>query len=56
MKAAKIFMDATTDSKSHLTINNQENNFIQINGLTITQAAIKNLSPEKLQKLQDIIE
>ena len=56
MKAAKIFMDATTDSKSHLTINNQENNFIQINGLIITQESIKNLSPEKLQKLQDIIE
>jgi len=56
MKAAKIFMDATTDATSHLTINNQENNFIQINGLTITQESIKNLSPEKLQKLQDIIE
>lgn len=54
-KAAKIFLDATANSTAKLTVNNQQNNFIQINELVITQESIMKLSEEKLEKLREII-
>jgi P pilus assembly chaperone PapD len=55
MRAAKIFLDATGGSSNQITVNNQQNNYIQVNGLTITQDFIKNLSADKLQRLQELI-
>ena len=55
MRAAKIFMDVTSD-KPLLSIQNQQNNYIQINGLVITQEQIKSLPADKLQKIQEMID
>jgi hypothetical protein len=54
MRAAKIFMDATTDAPP-LTIKNQQNNYIQVNGIVITEEQIKNLPLEKLAKIHEIV-
>jgi hypothetical protein len=54
MRAAKIFIDAT-DDKPLAAIKNQQNNYIQLNGLIITEEQIKNLPPDKLKKIQQIL-
>jgi DNA-binding transcriptional regulator YhcF (GntR family) len=36
-------------------VNNTQNNYIQINGLTITQNALDNLNSEQLEQLQSIL-
>jgi len=47
-------MDVTS-YKPPLTIQNQQNNFIQVNGLMITQKQIKNLPADKLKKIQEMM-
>ena len=53
MRAAKIFIEATED-KLFVTIKNQQNNYVQINGVMITEERIKNLPSDKLQKIEEI--
>ncbi len=56
MRAAKIFMDATNGPMVNIsTIHNQQNNFIQVNGLVITEDQVKGLSPDKLNIIREII-
>jgi hypothetical protein len=54
MRAAIIFMDATSDTLL-LAIKNQQNNYIQVNGVVITEEQIKNLPMDKLAKIQEIV-
>jgi hypothetical protein len=53
MRAAKIFMDATGDRPS-LMVHNQENNYIQVNGIMITEEHVKSLPVDKLEKIREI--
>jgi hypothetical protein len=53
MRAAKIFMDATGDRPS-FTVQNQQNNYIQVNGIMITEEQLKNLPIDKLEKIREI--
>jgi hypothetical protein len=54
-KAARVFLDATNQFTEQPKIQNQQNNFIQINGLTITQEELKQLPAGKLTQLQKIL-
>ncbi|MBK7560894.1 MAG: hypothetical protein IPI68_05100 [Chitinophagaceae bacterium] len=57
MRAAKIFIDATNSPMVNIsTIHNQQNNFIQVNGLVITEDQVKRLSEDKLNLIREIIE
>jgi hypothetical protein len=50
VRACKLFLDATDSSViSPVSIKNQQNNFIQINGTNVTEEQIK-LLPEKQQR------
>jgi len=53
MRAAKIFMNATGDRPS-FTVQNQQNNYIQVNGIMITEEQVKSLPTEKLEKIREI--
>jgi len=53
MRAAKIFMDATGDRPS-LTVQNQQNNYIQVNGIVITEEQVKSLPIDKLEAIRQI--
>jgi hypothetical protein len=56
IKALKVFMDHfKEDTEPQNTNINTQNNFIQINGLTISQEQIKNLSAEQLDQIEKII-
>ena len=59
LKAAKIFMDTVdkTEDKSGSTTSNtikQQNNFIQVNGVLISEEKLGQLSPEQLRQLESI--
>lgn len=56
MRAAKIFMDATADTEGSGRVQNQQNNFIQINGTTITREQLSQLPIEKQRQVKEIIE
>jgi len=53
MRAAKIFMDATGDRPS-LRVENQQNNYIQVNGIVITEEQVKSLPIDKLEAIRQI--
>ena len=53
MRAAKIFMDCTSVDTQQ--VKNQQNNFIQINGVTITAEQLKTLPKEKQIQVKEII-
>ena len=53
MRAAKIFVDAT-DERPPLTVHNQQNNYIQVNGIVITEEQVKSLPIDKLEKIREI--
>ncbi|MBL0152062.1 MAG: hypothetical protein IPP93_00670 [Chitinophagaceae bacterium] len=56
MRAAKIFMEATGSPANIVSnINNQQNNFIQVNGTILSQETIKNLKPEQLNMIEEIL-
>ena len=56
MRAAKIFMDATANLNDPGTkIQNQQNNFIQINGITVTEQQIQKLPMEKQMQVKEIL-
>jgi len=60
MKAAKLYLQAMGGNLGSLTnpgatIHNQQNNFIQINGMTLSQESIKQLSPAQLQQIETIL-
>lgn len=54
MKAAKIFLEATTDQQP--VVKNQQNNFIQINGHTITQEQLSQLPQGQQKKIERILQ
>ncbi len=57
VKAAKLFLDATGNlnhSSNPMFIQNQ-NNYIQINGIVLSPESIKLLSPEQLTQIENIV-
>ena len=57
MRAAKIFMDATNPYPgSNGKVQNQQNNFIQVNGITITAEQLSELPIEKQKQVDEIIQ
>jgi hypothetical protein len=55
-KAAKIFLDNTSMVEPKRSIQNQQNNFIQINGATITQEQIKLLPVDQQARLFEMLQ
>ena len=55
-KAAKIFLYNTSMVEPKRSIQNQQNNFIQINGATITQEQIKLLPVDQQAKLFEMMQ
>lgn len=55
MKAAKIFIQATGHMNPAQQIKNQQNNFIQINGIVITESDLQKLPADKQMQIQEII-
>jgi CII-binding regulator of phage lambda lysogenization HflD len=54
MKAAKLYFDVVSNL-SGSTVVNKQNNYIQINQFKITQEELKQLKPEELQKVEDLL-
>lgn len=56
-KAGKIFMDATSNlTGTPSKIQNQQNNFIQVNGITVTEQQLQQLPLEKQRQVKEILE
>ena len=55
MRAARLFLDIATGTKGKARINNQ-NNFIQINGIELTEEKISKLRPEQLQTIEAVLQ
>jgi hypothetical protein len=55
MKAARIFLEASAPAEPRHKIKNQQNNFIQINGTTITEEQIRLLPPDQQNTLLEIL-
>jgi len=58
VKAAKVYLDfvgtAIVPTAQNTLIQNQ-NNYLQINGIVISQETLKNLKPEQLQQIEAIV-
>ncbi len=55
MKAARLFFEATSDKRSESSIQNQQNNFVQVNNLTITEEQINKLPEDKQKQMKEIL-
>jgi hypothetical protein len=55
MKAAKIFLEASAPVEPRQKIKNQQNNIIQINGITITEEQIRQLPQEQQNILMELL-
>lgn len=55
MKAAKLYLDFVGENKAKTKINNQ-NNYIQINGIELTEEKISKLKPEQLQTIEAVLQ
>ena len=55
IKAAKLFIEATSQLKSPTMIKHQQNNFIQVNGTVITEEQLKQLPEEQQVKLNEVL-
>lgn len=55
MKAARLFFEATSDKRPQTSIQNQQNNFIQVNNLTITEEQINKLPEDKRKQMKHIL-
>lgn len=55
MKAARLFLEATAYPGTKASVHNQQNNFIQVNNLTITEEQINQLPEDKQQQMKDIL-
>lgn len=55
MKAARLFMECTGERKEKTCNRNEQNNFIQVNGYTITTEQLKQLPEEKQIQINDIL-
>ena len=57
MRAAKLFLEATKPSEepSPKTIQNQQNNLVQINGIVISSEQLGELPKEKRDQLNEIL-
>jgi hypothetical protein len=58
IRAAKLFFDIVGSPSQQVagnTLINNQNNYIQINGMVLNQETIKNLKPEQLTQIEGII-
>jgi len=58
MKAAKIFFEATEPKRQceETNIQNQQNNFIEINGSAVSKEQIQQLPIEKQKQIEQILQ
>jgi hypothetical protein len=56
VRAAKLYLDAVGNIVQPATIIENQNNYIQINGLTITQELVEKLPPAQLAQLTATME
>jgi hypothetical protein len=54
-KAMRVFLEATSQLKPLSQIRNQQNNIIQINGVTITEDQLSELPPDKQVLIQEML-
>ena len=55
MKAGRLFFEATSYKRPETSIQNQQNNFVQINNLTITEEQINKLPEDKQKQMKEIL-
>ena len=55
IRALRLYIDFTNGTKSKARINNQ-NNFIQINDIQLTEEKIKKLNPDQLQTIEAVLQ
>lgn len=55
VKAAKLFFSVTDPDNSQTKVQNQQNNFIQINGTTISREQLSQLPQDRQKQLLDIL-
>jgi hypothetical protein len=58
MRAAKLYFEMAGNMNSrpeNSTLIQQQNNYIQINGLVLRQESIKQLNPEQLAQIEGIL-
>jgi hypothetical protein len=57
MRAAKLFLETTKPNEEPIprTVQNQQNNFVQINGVVISQEQLGELPVEKRDQLFEIL-
>lgn len=55
IRALRLYIDFTNGTKSKSRINNQ-NNFIQINGIELTEEKISKLNPDQLQTIETVLQ
>jgi uncharacterized protein YbaP (TraB family) len=55
MKAARLFLETSSDKQSHTSIG-QQNNYIQINQFKLSQEVIKQLSTDQLKQIENVLQ
>ncbi len=58
MKAAKLYLNVIGNTNEQIpnnTLIQNQNNYIQINGITLSQETIKQMNPEQLKSIEDIL-
>lgn len=55
IRAARLFLEFAGSTKGQSRIKNQ-NNFIQINGMELTEEKISKLRPEQLQTIEAVLQ
>lgn len=55
MRAAKLYFEVVGNLSANPTVVNTQNNYIQINEFKLTQESIKQLKPEQLQRVEDLL-
>jgi predicted transcriptional regulator len=56
VRAAKLYLETVENiGRNKVSLHNTQNNFIQINQLKVTQEELKQLKPEQLRKVEDLL-
>ena len=54
-KAAKLYLDVVGNTQGLISTIRNQNNYIQINGLILSQESVKKLNPEQLGTIESIL-
>jgi hypothetical protein len=56
MKAARLFLETSKGSQPDTLIQNQQNNYIQINQFKLSQDVVQQLTPDQLKQVENVLE